>query len=472
MPLESTCGATAESRLFRGEAAKKTSASAVTHNEARKITDKIIHYFKPGQVEVIMDNSSSSLTRYADNIITQNVSENNLLNVIVRVINNGRVARVMLNQTDDKSLKRASRNCRYFVKAQGAELGLLGKQKYASVDAYNKQTANITPTERAAVIKEAVLEARHNSMNISGIFSNDDSSLTIANSKGLFAHYASTSAEFTCTALTPDSSGKATKTARDYTWIKPAQIAKTAIDKAVKSKNPIDIKAGTYTVILEPAAAVELLFFLAFRGFGALAYQEGRSFLSGKLGKKIMGNNISIIENAYHPDILGMPFDFEGMPRKKVALVDKGAACNVVHDRLTAKKAKCASTGHALPQPNAFGPLPTNLVFLPGNSSIEEMIGSTEKGILVSEFHYTNILDPMKMTITGMTRNGTFLIENGVITKGIKNMRFTDSILNMLSNVELISKATELRSGFFGGSGFITPALKIRNFNFSSETKF
>jgi predicted Zn-dependent protease len=455
-----------------GAASKTKVKSAGTQNEIRKIADKIIHYFKPGQVEIIMDNSSGALTRYADNIITQNVSENNLLSVIIRVINKGKVARVMLNQIDDASLKQAAKSCRYFVKTQSAGFGLLGKQKYAAVNAYNEKTAQLTPTERASGIKEAVMEASRNALNISGVFSNDSGELTIANSKGLFAHYASTSAEFTCTALTPDSSGKAALTSRDCSRINPAQIARTAIDKAVKSKKPIDLKAGKYTVILEPAAAVELLFFMAFRGFGALAYQEGRSFLSGKLGKKIMGANISIIEDAYHPDIVGMPFDFEGMPRKKVVLVDKGVACNVVHDRLTAKKANCASTGHALPQPNSAGPLPTNLALLPGNASMQEMISSTERGILISEFHYTNILDPMKMTITGMTRNGTFLIENGAVTKGVKNMRFTDSILNMLSNVELMSRETELRSGFFGGGGFVTPALKINEFNFSSETKF
>ncbi|MEW6026953.1 MAG: metallopeptidase TldD-related protein [Planctomycetota bacterium] len=466
MPSEATCEVTAKAKASTG------THTGATASEARKVTDKILHYFRPGAVEVIMDNSSSALTRYADNIITQNVSENNLLNVIVRIIKDGKVARIMLNQADDKYLKSAAQKTPYFVNAQGTELGLVGKQKYAPVNAYNEQTAGVSPTERAAGIKEAVLEARHNSLAVSGIFSNDASALTIANSKGLFAHYASTSAEFTCTALTPDSSGKASRIARDYAQIKPAQIAKTAIDKAVKSKNPIDLKAGRYTVILEPAASVELLFFLAFRGFGALAYQEGRSFLSGKLGKKIMGGNISIIEDAHHPDILGMPFDFEGMPRKKVTLVDKGVACNVVHDRLTAKKAKCASTGHALPQPNPQGPLPVNLVLLPGNSSLDDMIASTERGILVSSFHYTNILDPMKMTITGMTRNGTFLIENGRISKGVKNMRFTDSVLNMLSNVEMISRETELHSGFFGGSGFVTPSLKISNFNFSSETKF
>src|SRR3989339_581965 len=162
MPFESTY-----------ESTKKTNKSPGANNEARKITDKIIHYFKPGLVEVIMDNSSSSLTRYADNIITQNVSENNLLNVIVRVLKNGRVARVMLNQVDDAWLKQAARNCHNFVKAQGTELGLLGKQKYAPVNAYNEPTANITPTERASGIKDAVVEAIHNSLNISGVFSND-----------------------------------------------------------------------------------------------------------------------------------------------------------------------------------------------------------------------------------------------------------------------------------------------------------
>ncbi|MBI4713307.1 MAG: hypothetical protein HY762_08430 [Planctomycetes bacterium] len=212
---------------------------------------------------------------------------------------------------------------------------------------------------------------------------------------------------------------------------------------------------------------------MAFRGFGALGYQEGRSFLSGKLGSRVMGGNISITDDVYHPLIQGMPFDFEGMPRQKVTLIDKGVARNVVYDRLTAKKdRRTHSTGHGLPQPNPQGPLPTSLILQPGDSSIAEMIASTKKGLLISEFHYTNLVEPMKMVLTGMTRNGLYLIENGIITRGVKNMRFTESVLRALSNVELISRETELHKGFFGGGGFIVPTLKINNFNFSSETKF
>ncbi|MFH0888079.1 MAG: metallopeptidase TldD-related protein [Planctomycetota bacterium] len=438
----------------------------LSYEESHKLTDKIIHFARPAQVEVLIANHNLALTRYADSVITQNVSENNLLELYIKIIKNGRFSKVTLNQTDNTSLKQAIKKCNYFVSAPGTELGLVPKQKYITLNAYYKQTTSVSPTYRTAAIKESVIEAKNQLVNISGIFSNKSSAIIIANSNGLFAYYPSTLAEFTCTALTNSSSGKAEKTARNISQIKSSQIAKIAIDKALKSKNPINLNAGTYTVILEPAAAVELLVFMAFAGFGALPYQEGRSFMSGKIGKRIMGENISIVEDAYHPNILGMPFDFEGMPRKKVVLIDKGIARNVVYDRLTAKRNKCTSTGHGFPQPNPHGPFPTNLTLAPSNSSLKEMIASTEKGILITELHYTNLIDPMKMVITGMTRNGTFLIEKGNITKGIKNMRFTENILNVLSNVELISSETELNHGC------VVPALKIRNFNFSSETKF
>ncbi|MFH1231700.1 MAG: metallopeptidase TldD-related protein [Planctomycetota bacterium] len=438
----------------------------LSYEESRKLTDKIIHFARPAQVEVLLVNHNLALTRYADSIITQNVSENNLLELYIKIIKNDKFSKVTLNQTDDASLKQAIKNCNYFVSVPGTELGLVPKQKYVTVNAYHEQTAFVSPAYRTSAIKESVIEAKNHLVNISGVFSNISSVITLSNSKGLFAHHPSTMAEFTCTALTDNSSGKAEKITRDINQIKSSQIAKIAVDKALKSKNPVNLNAGVYTVILEPAAAVELLVFMAFTGFGALSYQEGRSFMSGKIGKRIMGENISIVEDAYHPDILGMPFDFEGIPRKKVVLIDKGIARNVVYDRLTAKKGKCLSTGHGLPQPNPYGPFPTHLTLVPGNSSLKEMIASTEKGILITELHYTNLIDPMKMIITGMTRNGTFLIEKGNITQGIKNMRFTENILNMLSNVELISGETELNHGF------VVPALKIRNFNFSSETKF
>ena len=441
---------------------------------AQQIVKKIMLYSQADQTEVIIQNYSKSLTRYANNVITQNVHENEIMEVTIRVIKDGKTARMTTTQVDDDSLKKVLRQAMVLLKNQKKDpkiLSLASKQKYQPLDTYVERTAKFSPLKRAQAIRNAVVECTQNNLKGSGIFSNSNTVLAIANSKKLFNYHRATEANFTLTAIGPDSNGWAGETNKDVDRIDTREIAKRAIEKALKSKDPVSLPAGQYTVILEPAAAVEFLLFMAFQGFGALLYQEGRSFLSGKLGKKLMGDNISIVDDVYHPQNLGMPFDFEGLPRQKVSLIENGVAKRVVYDRLTAKKAKKQSTGHALPQPNTHGPLPTNLILMPGDSSLKEMIASTKKGVLVTEFHYTNIIDPMKMTLTGMTRNGTFLIENGTISRGIKNMRFTESVLKALSNVELLSKDLKLCNSFFGG-GFVTPSLKINNFNFSSGTKF
>jgi predicted Zn-dependent protease len=448
-------------------------------HDAKKITDRIIKFAKPyGQAELILINGSSSLTRYADNVITQNVHEAEDTQLLIRLIKkNGKSARVVINQLDDSSVKQALKRAGDMADCQKQadpnRLELTPRQKYETVNGYVEATAHLTPADRARLIKDAIIECKQRNLRGSGTYSNGVDSLSIANSRGMFAHHLSSSAEFAITCLSETSSARATKNTKDVNEINTVQLARTAAEKAIKAQNAVSVPAGPYTVVLEPMASVEFLFFMAYLGFGALSYQEGRSFLSGKLGKKVMGDNINISDNAYHPAISGMPFDFEGMPKKKVSLIEKGIAKNVVYDRLTARKAKTQSTGHGLPQPNAAGPMPSALILHPADSSVSEMIASTKKGLLVSEFHYTNVLDPLKLIITGMTRNGVYLIENGVVTKGVKNMRFTESVLAALSNVELIARDAELLKGFFGGSGgFVAPALKINNFNFSSETKF
>ncbi|MFA5794342.1 MAG: TldD/PmbA family protein [Candidatus Brocadiia bacterium] len=449
-----------------------------TDQDAKKITDRIIKLAKTyGQADIILVSGSSSLTRYADNVITQNVHEDEITEVIIRLIKkSGKSSRVVVNQMDEgtikQALKRASDMADCQKSAEPNRLELTSRQKYEKVDSYVEATARLSPADRARLIKEAIIECKQRNLRGSGTYSNGVYSITVANSKGMFAHHLSTSAEFAITCLSSDSSARATKNARDVNEINTVQLARTAADKAIKAQNAVSVPAGPYTVVLEPMASVEFLFFMAFHGFGALSYQEGRSFLSGKMGKKVMGENINISDDIYHPMVRGMPFDFEGMPKKKVLLIEKGVAKGVVYDRLTAKKAKTHSTGHGLPQPNSHGPLTSALVLHPADSSVSEMIASTKKGLLVSEFHYTNVLDPLKLIITGMTRNGVYLIEDGVVTKGVKNMRFTESVLSALSNVELIARDAELQKGFFGSGGFVAPALKVDNFNFSSETKF
>lgn len=452
------------------------------HEEAKKITDKVFSYCKikkngkrlVDEAEVILGNSDQSLTRYANNVITQNVHESNTTELIVRLIKGGRVARATTNKIDEASLKKLVLDTAELIRYQKQDqkiLPLIRKQTYHPVDNYVEKTTSFSVHDRVEAIRIAVSECEKRGLTASGIFSNGAGVLVIANSKGVFAYHKETQSEITLTALTSDSSGWANDQHKDVTQINPLSVARTAIDKALGSQNPVALPAGHYTVIFEPAAVTNFLLFMSWRGFSALPYQEGRSFLSGKMGKQVLGSNITIVDNVYHPQSLGASFDFEGMPKKEVILIEHGIAKNVVYDRETALKAKTFSTGHALPQPNAHGPAPSNLILMPGDSSLEKMIKSTQNGILVTQLHYTNLVEPMQLILTGMTRNGTFLIENGHVTKGIKNMRFTESIVKTLSNVETISKESKYDNAFFGG-GFVVPALKVRDFNFSSETKF
>ncbi len=250
----------------------------------------------------------------------------------------------------------------------------------------------------------------------------------------------------------------------------PEALADTAIEKALLSQNPVSIKPGRYRVILEEEAVAQLISFLAFIGFGALAFQEQRSFMYGKIGQEIVAKTITIWDDALDNRTIGFPFDFEGVPKQKIVLVEKGTAKNVVYDSHTAQRENKESTGHALPAPNPYGPIPTNLFLSGGNSSVEEMISSTKKGVLVTRFHYTNVEDPIKTVLTGMTRDGTFLVENGKIVTGVKNLRITQSILEALNNVELISEKTRLVDTGFGACN--VPALKIKDFRFTGVTEF
>lgn len=446
--------------------------------EAQKIAKKIFSYAKVGkgsrQAEVFINNSSDSLTRYADNVITQNVHSDEIISVALRVIHNGKTARTATNQLDDKSLRSLVDHAFELARHQKKDpkiLGLTTPQKYQSLDKYSEYTASLSPQDRMETVRSAVDKCARQGLLGSGTFSNSSGVFVLANSKGLFGFHKRSLASFALTVINGEVTGWANSVSYDAQELDLKKITQTAIDKAIKGSDLTEIPPGRYTVILEPAATAGLLAPMAWTGFGALRYYEGRSFLSGKLGKKIMSDKITIVDDAYHSLINGMPFDFEGMPKKKIVLIEQGVAENIVYDRETAKKAKTQSTGHALPQPNTMGPVPTTMIMQPGDASLEDMIKSTERGILVTQFHYTNMLEPLKLVMTGLTRNGTFLITKGRITQGVKNMRFTESVLKAFSNVEMVSRDLKCQHVFFGG-GFVTPALKIRDFNFSSKTGF
>ena len=245
-----------------------------------------------------------------------------------------------------------------------------------------------------------------------------------------------------------------------------------AIEKAERSKNPGAIEPGRYTVVLEPSAVAELVAFLAYLGFGAQAEQEGRSFMSGRMGQSVTGERVTITDDPYDPRAFGKSFDYEGTPRQRVALVENGIARAVVHDRRTGQKAGVPSTGHASPPPASEGPLPFSLVLAGGEHSLEDMIASTEQGILITRFWYNRVVDARKTLITGMTRDGTFLIEAGRLTRGLKNLRYNESVLEVLGRADLFGREAEPTVFDYSGCCVVAPALRVTDFRFTGVSPF
>lgn len=430
--------------------------------EIKSTIDKIMSISKADETEVALGSYRNSLTRFAENYIHQNVAEDNIYLSITAIFGN-KMGEASTNKIDEDSIKRTVESAMEIAKLAPPDeelLPRLGPQKYQEVQAYDPDIDKLTPMDRAKAVAEIVKACEKEGLKSAGAFSDSSYISALANSNGLFACYQRTDIDFSVTAMGDDSSGWVEKTSYRRADIDTKALGQIAIDKALASKNPKEIPPGNYTVILEPDAVSELIIFML-SGFNALAVDEGRSFLTGKIGQKIAGDYINLSSDPYHPLHQGRPFDGDGVPTKRVELIKNGIAQNLVYDRLTAKKHGVEPTGHGGGGRNAYGAYPFCAVMSGGNSSIEEMIKTTDKGILVTRFWYTNIVDPMKVIVTGMTRDGTFWIENGKIAYGIKNFRINQNVLDMLNNVEMMSEP--VMSG-----GIVVPAMKVNNFHFSS----
>jgi predicted Zn-dependent protease len=348
---------------------------------------------------------------------------------------------------------------------------------YRDVTTFIRKTAQFSNIDRANAVAEIVDVAKKYELTAFGSVSNGSAEVCVGNSSGTFGHAVCDDIYCNIVMSGDDSSGYAQSGTRDISKVNFGDLAEIAANKAVMSKNPIEISPGKYTTIFEPLAAVEFLEYLGYYAFNGRLFLEGRSYLAGKLGTKVVDERITITDDPFKESGFAFPFDFEGVPKKRLVLVNKGVAKNVVYDSLTASKAKKNSTGHALAAPNPFGPIPVHLILKSGNKSLGQMIKETKKGILVTRLHYSNIIDPLRLVFTGMTRDGTFLIENGKITKGVKNLRFTENIIEALNHIDTIGKnsvliAAEPGYGSRFGRGTIVPAIKIADFTFTSGTEF
>ncbi len=461
--------------------------------KAANIFDRIRKLSSADEVEVLFSGGRFALTRFANNTIHQNVAEENEV-VSVRTVFDGRTARATTNKFDDESLRSVVRASENLAKVQQRDPDLLpmpdaaeaeaGSDKSARATApsrYFERTAAITPEVRADGVQRIVQVADRHQFTTAGVFSSGESSEGIFNSRGLSRWHQQTSAEISITMLAEDSSGWQKANSPDVANLDPLALAETAAKKARDSAHPHGVPAGKYTVILEPAAVLDIVGFM-FWDYSGMAVLDQRSFLTGRIGTKLFGENITIWDDVAHPLHSGSPFDGEGVRRQKVELVSNGVVQSLVYARATAERMKrsehkdkvgpIAATGHGFALPNEMGEMPLNIVFAAPHDpqSVEEMIASTERGILVTRLWYIREVDPYEKIVTGMTRDGTFYVENGRVQYGVRNFRFNQSLIAMLSNVEAMSVPG--RASGEESFDMVVPAMKVRDFNFTEVTKF
>lgn len=422
-------------------------------------------------VEAMIGAGASALTRFANNRIHQNVAERNSF-VSVRVLEDGRTARASTNRLDEASLRSAVEQAAALARLQQPDPDLLPLAEPAECAGPVRlfaDTARLTPDARAQAVAEAIEEVARAGQTAAGAYSSGESALALLNSRGAAAYHGESMAHFSITAMARDSSGWAKAGSPYHGDFDPTALARRAARKAANSAAPVELPPGRYTVVMEPAAVLDLLGQM-FPDFSGTAIRDGRSFLKDRLGEKLFGANITIRDDVYHPLQAGAAFDGEGVPRRRLALVENGRVREIAYSRQAARLAGAEPTGHGLPLPNEIGEMPVNIVMEGGETPLEQMIASTERGILVTRLWYIREVDPYEKIMTGMTRDGTFLIEGGAITSGLRNFRFNQGLVELLGNVEALSQP--VRASGEEAFDMVVPAMKARDFNFTEVTRF
>jgi predicted Zn-dependent protease len=455
------------------------------------IFDRIRRLSSADEIEMLISGGRFSLTRFANNVIHQNVEDENHV-VSVRTVFNGRTARATTNKFDDESLRRVVESSEALARVQHPDPDLLSMPDAREAEngsnppstppsRHFPATAAITPQLRAEGVKKIVDVANHHHLTTAGIYSSAEHVEGIFNSRGLSKWHTQTLAEVSITMLAPDSSGWQKANSPDVAKLDPLRMAETAAQKAIDSAHPAEIPAGKYTVILEPSAVLDITGFM-FWDYSGMAILDQRSFLTTRIGSKVFGDNITFSDDVTHPLQTGSMFDGEGMARQRVPLVEHGIVKRVVYARATAERmmrseykdkvGPIAPTGHGFALPNEMGEMPANIVFAAPQhpQTADQMIASTERGILVTRLWYIREVDPYEKICTGMTRDGTFLVENGKVQKGVLNFRFNQSLIHMLSNVEAMS--LPVRASGEESMDMVVPAMKVRDFNFTEVTRF
>jgi predicted Zn-dependent protease len=423
------------------------------------------------EAEALVMAEDSALTRFANSEIHQNVAESNVT-INLRVVVGKRVGVASSGRTDEDGLSRLAENAVSIARVV-EELddwgGLPGPTEIGNVPAaFSRATAEASPEFRAEAVRAVIGAADEAGVTAFGSFATGMESNAIANSNGARAAGTRTTSQLITVSMGPGGgTGYAEAAAVDASTIDAAAIGREAAGKARATADAVTVEPGDYPVVLEEYAVVDLLDMLGYLGFSALAVQEERSFFEPD--RRIGSDLVTLVDDGYDPAGLPMWFDYEGVAKQRVQLVERGVCRGIVYDAQTAARAGVTSTGHGLPAPNPWGPFPLNMIMEPGAASREELIGGLDRGLLVTRFHYTNPVHPKLAIVTGMTRDGTFLVEDGKISGPVKNLRYTQSYLDALAGTVAVARERKTLKGFLGG--VVVPAVRIDGWTFTGGTE-
>ncbi len=436
------------------------------------LTDAVLRLTGCDAVEVALTRSDTALTRFADSRIHQNVARADGEARVRVVVDGNRIGVSVTNELNPAALQRAARQARDIATVSPPDplfAGLTpGPQSYPVAGNDDAATGGCPAAVRSEAVA-AILSALPEGMLGAGMVETSRIERVIANSLGVAVEHAGTHASASILASGGDSTGHAEGSGTAVAGLDFAGLGARAARKVELGRHPRDVEPGRWAVVLEPGATKVLVQFLAVLAFGGKDFNDGRSALSGRLGQRVCGERVTIGDDPLSPLLPGVPFDAEGTPKRRMAFVDGGVAVAVAHDRSSAAVAGTTSTGHALPPPNPYGPVPTHVVMQPGDSSLDDLVRGCEHGLYVTRFHYTNVVHPLRTTLTGMTRDGTFLVEDGRITAGVHNLRFTQAVLSALSSVEDVGRELQVSTDpYFGAAA--SPAVRMSQFRFTSGT--
>jgi predicted Zn-dependent protease len=448
-----------------------TTMTALTAADAQAVADRVVELVRSkardAETEVTVRGGTDALTRFANSFIHQNVAES-VSHLLLRVAVDGRTAATSLDgPTDDETLARVIDGVLEAARVRPEDPdwpGLAPRAEAPRVDHWDGATAGASPDERARRVRDFVDAA--GGLEAAGACSTEAATVAFANSAGQRLSGRATLADLDGIARTVTSDGSGRLTSARIDAIDGRAVGERAAAKARDAADPTDLEPGRYEVVLEPYCVANLVQFLFVYGFNGRPVEEGRSFV--KIGQRQLDETIDLRDDVTDPDQVGIPFDVEGTPRRRVDVVTAGVTKAVLHTRRTAARAGAESTGHAVEGGEQWGALPTNTVLAAGDRSAEALIEGVERGLLVTDLWYTRVLDPKTLVVTGLTRNGVWLVENGRIVRPVKNLRFTQSYVEAVAPgaVRGIGSDASLISGGLDGS-YLVPSLHLASWNFT-----